>query len=741
MKHRAYFIIPVILVFLCAGITAVNRDLYQFNYDTLCRRTFSPDTEFTQDYLISEQITLKPGKYLFTPEITVQGTGSGLYMVDGNDEEFFYSELTDGMVNPSFPFEILNRAKQVRIGVRYNSSGSSVRTERIRISADHVLYRESLLRHAVLSALLVIAAIWLTLRICFPETLWRFFPLFRKPENELALVFLLLLTLISSYPLFDPTTYVRGEDMFFHLTRIKGLSESLRAGYFPVRNQLYWLHNYGYGVGFYYPDVFLYFPALMMLLGFDLLVSYKVFLVACSFFSILSIWFATLRITGNRTAAYTAAVLFAFSAYRLSNIYYRGAVGETQAAIFYPLIILGLYEIFCENSKKWVCFAMGFLGLLCSHIISLTIAVVFTGFFLLIRIKKFFSDRNIIASLVKSVLTAAGIGSFFWMPMLEQMLTNPELRINQIIDSGARLNTTNYAFPVQNLFSRFKTWNFAWQADCIYPGWPLILVPVLGILLWKNRSSIVKKADQMLALSLIMLWMCTRVFPWTFSIFLPFVTRIQFAYRILLPASVLLSLCGGIYLANLTKKRYFRIWIVALILFCYFSTAYPIFQETILHRSVAKNMFVMQDNRVSGAEYLPKGLDNDFPLKNADTVFIPDGDSEIIINDHDRQKLSFRFSYELLKTDDNVRISVPLIYYTGYQGTITSEDGTVITPDIGWDDRGLVNISNNGIPSGTVYIAYRKTTIQKISECTALISLLMLLWYKWKKHGNSLIKI
>ena len=733
MRKRAFIIIPVVLLLLCAGLTAVNKDLYHFTCDTLCRRAFLPQTDHSGDYLITQQTALKPGTYTLSLQMKVHGIGSGLYLADGNDEEIFYADLEDSMEDPSFAFEIKGSTARVRVGIRYNAPDSSVQMERIRISSDHVLYRESLLRHASLSVLLILAAALLVLRSCFPDVLWKLFPLFSKPENELALGFLLAVTLTACYPLLDGKTYVRGEDMFFHLTRIKGLAESLRAGYFPVRDQLYWLHNYGYGVGFYYPDVFLYFPAVMVLLGFELMTAYKVFLVVCSFFSVTSIWFAAFRISKSRPAAYTAAVLMGFSAYRLSNIFYRGAVGETQAAVFLPLIVLGLYEIFNRDPDRWLYFAAGFLGLLCCHMISLTIAAALTALFLLTQVKRILTDRRILLSLVKSVLFVIGIGAFFWIPMLEQIATNPGLQINQLIDSGARLNVTNYAFPVQNLFSRFKTWNFAWQADCIYPGWPLLLVPVFGIMVWKRRDHTIKTADFMLVFSLLMLWMCTRAFPWTLKIFLPFVTRIQFAYRILLAAGILLSLSGGIYLAELSKGRGFPVCLAVFALFCFFTTAYPVLQETVLHRTVDKSLFVMQDNRVSGAEYLPKGLDNDFPIKNADTVFIPDGETLLNITAHDRQKLSFSFSYELPENIGNVNISVPLIYYTGFQTMITAEDGSVIRPETAWDDRGLVSISSSGITRGTVSVSYHKTTAQIISECISILSLLTAVFYL-KKH-------
>ena len=130
----------------------------------------------------------------------------------------------------------------------------------------------------------------------------------------------------------------------------------------------------------------------------------------------------------------------------------------------------------------------------------------------------------------------------------------------------------------------------------------------------------------------------------------------------------------------------------------------------------------MQDNRVSGAEYLPQGLDSDFPDKNADTVFISENDPGLKIIAHKREKLSFRFSYELPEGSPEVMISVPLIYYTGFHGTLTAEDGTVIHPEIGWDDRGLVSLSNSGISKGTVFVNYQKTAVQRIGEGITLLS-------------------
>ena len=722
MKHKKKIIIPFVIL-LVLFLIILNKDILRFTYDTPRQRTFVPEVDEKRDYIVNGPVILKPGSYELSLDLTVEGNDNGVFLVDGDENIIFYTDMPNGTINPVFPFEISGSTKQVRIGIRYDSGSAIVSLERVKITAEHILYRESLLRHLMISILIVLFAVWLFLRLYYPSILWKLFPPFAKPENELTLLCLILLTAAVSYPVLNGKVYIHGDDMFFHVTRIKGLADSLKAGYFPVRDQLYWLNNYGYGVGYFYPDVFLYFPALLVLLGFNLLTAYNIFLILCTFFSIVSIWYASLRITNNRTSAAASAIFIACAAYRLNTIYYRAAVGEVQAAMFYPLIVLGLYELFHDHTEKWPVFAVGFLGILCCHLISLSIAVVLTALFLLTQLRKILKDRRIFISLMKSVLTVIAIDAFFLLPMLEQSLTNPELKINQVMTGDAQFNVTNYAIPFDNLFIRFKPWSGIWQADSTYPGWSMLLVLLLGIMVWKKREWLVKTADFILLFSIPLILAVTRLFPWQWGIFLPFVSRIQFAYRMLLPVTVLMSLSGGIYFAALTENRKQYIWLFVLFVFCFFSTANPILLESVRNRTVEKRMFVMQDNRVSGAEYLPPDFDESFPGKNMDTVRLAESDIPLTITAHKRQKLGFSFTYEIPENSGEVHFSVPLVYYTGFRGTLTAEDGAVIQPEITWDDMGLVSLGNGGHTRGTVAIVYQKTPVQWIGECITFLSI------------------
>ena len=732
------FIIAAAFILLIIGLFLIDRDIFHYTSDTRLEREFLPEADVKRGYTLLGPLTLKPGAYTLELEMEMEGSGSGIYLLDGEENVFFASDLPAGGKDPVFPFEIKDKTRQVRFGVSYVPETSSLKLSRVRITSPHVLYRESLLRHAVLSLLLILVCAWAVLRLCYPQTLWKLFPAFSSPENETALLVLLVLTVLSSLPLLDPRTYIRGEDMFFHLTRIRGLADSLQAGYFPVRDQLYWLHNYGYGVGFYYPDTFLYLPAILLLLGFELLTAYKLFLILCTFLSIASVWFAALRISRNRTAAIAAAVFMAAAAYRLSNVYYRGALGETQATIFYPLITLGLYEIFHENRTRVLYFALGFFGLFSSHMISLSIGVFLTALFLITQLPKMLREPRIFAVLLRAVFWVAAAGAFFWLPMLEQTFTNPGLQINSILSGEVGLNVTNYAFPLKNIFAPFKTWNYVWQADCIYPGWSLLAVPLLALLVRRKRTENVKTADFLFLFALPVVWMCTRSFPWQWKIFFPFVTRIQFAYRMLLPASVLLSLSGGIYFTQLISEKRKTAGLIILTLFAFLSTAAPVLHESFLNRSVDKRLFVMQDNRVSGAEYLPAGLAPDYPGKNADTVNLTGSDVPLTISAHKRRRLGFSFRFDLPEDSGTVRFSLPLIYYTGYRGTLTTDDGLTLVPEISPDPQGLVSLTNQDRAHGTVTVHYEKTLLQRAGEVITLAAIGSLAFISHRKRRDKI---
>ena len=60
------------------------------------------------------------------------------------------------------------------------------------------------------------------------------------------------------------------DDIRFHLWRIEAIKYGLQNGIFPVRMYGLLLDNAGYASGIYYPDLFLYIPAVFRILGLNI---------------------------------------------------------------------------------------------------------------------------------------------------------------------------------------------------------------------------------------------------------------------------------------------------------------------------------------------------------------------------------------------------------------------------------------------------------------------------------------
>ena len=197
----------------------------------------------------------------------------------------------------------------------------------------------------------------------------------REDKGQSAVVFCVLLgvTVLASYPLFVPTVGF-GHDLNFHLYRIEGIKDGLQAGQFPVR--LHPTHNHGYGYisASVYPELFLYFPAFLRLMGASPVMAYNTFLTIINAMTAWIMYICAKGITRSRYAGVLASVLYTLSTWRIINLYYRAALGEALAMVFFPVLLYGLYLLLEGDHRKWWVLALGCSGIFQSHIISTVFA-------------------------------------------------------------------------------------------------------------------------------------------------------------------------------------------------------------------------------------------------------------------------------------------------------------------------------------------------------------------------------
>ena len=314
--------------------------------------------------------------------------------------------------------------------------------------------------------------------------------------------------------------------------------------------------------------------------------------------------------------------------------------------------------------------------------------------------------------------------------MLEQLRPG-NLVINILTSSRTGDISEKLMVPLEHLVYYFHTWRDpTFQSNNAYPGLVFLLIPFLRLPQIKKRSRALHCADIMTIFGVVLIFASTALFPW--SLFQWFLNRIQYAWRLFLPLSVIFPVSGGIYITGLGENKKSRYIIWGLFSLITIACGFPVVYETMSSRMVSKDRFWMQNNRVSGGEYKPVGLSIEYIDKNRDTIKTDPENVQIV--HHDRRGLTFTFSWAAAK-NEIVIFEVPLIDYVGYQAELASEDGSLRPIPVQRSDNGLVLVNNHGYDHGSIHVHFEKTAIQKAADVFSIISYLFLLLLLMKRKS------
>ncbi len=209
-------------------------------------------------------------------------------------------------------------------------------------------------------------------------------------EKTMTLVLLTVLTVIVSLPFFAGSA-MHGHDVGFHMYRVGALGESIRNGQFPVRYMPGAYYGHGYIIDIFYANIFLLPSALLYMLGLPLYAAYNSFLFFISVATVIIAYISFKGVFGSSKWGVTGAYMYAFSMYRLCNVYVRSDAGELSAMAFLPLVIYGLYRIYTSEKrdlKNCIPFMVAAFGLVQSHILTVLLCIFFIVIFALAFIKK-----------------------------------------------------------------------------------------------------------------------------------------------------------------------------------------------------------------------------------------------------------------------------------------------------------------------------------------------------------------
>lgn len=215
---------------------------------------------------------------------------------------------------------------------------------------------------------------------------------------------------------------IDGYDDGFHLARIESLAVAIQRGEFPVKLHKDLCYGFGYGVGFFCSNLFLYIPAALMVIGFSLEVSYKCFAILLFIGMLLSMYIIVYRIVCDKYIAMMSAVLYLFSTNVLFAFYHGFSMGRCQAFVFLPFAIGGFYRVL-KNNKDAILLGIGFTGLIYSHVLSTAVALMVCAAVAIVYIKDWITDIKKWKTLISTVVSVVLITAAYWLPFLEQVFS------------------------------------------------------------------------------------------------------------------------------------------------------------------------------------------------------------------------------------------------------------------------------------------------------------------------------
>jgi len=517
-------------------------------------------------------------------------------------------------------------------------------------------------------------------------------------------------------------------DLSFHLTRIEGVADGLRAGQFPVRINPTFINGFGYADPIMYPPLFLYFPALLRLVGVPQLFAYQIFIFTLNFGTAAIAYLCAKRFFKRRDTALFAAAAYTLCLYRFICIYTRAALGEIIGMVFLPCILLGMYELLFGETRRalWLLIG-GFAALVNAHVLSALIAAEVCAVIALFNLRRLFTKERLVI-LAQAVIATILLTLWVTVPMAHLGAT--PLRASSV---GA-ITADNAAYPAE-LFSTFAS--ARGLSKGLYEassGMPLSVGGIFGaailcylFLRFFRRGELRRDIESGIRgaffVALGALWVCSTLFPWRAVEHIPLIggviNSIQFPWRYLGLASVglavVLTFCVEYFAGDAGRRRgnvFLVCGIVILLAVSPFVDSY--IQDPNATTVLANSSDRAPVNVIGGQEYLRRG-DTKEALEERGGDVVAEG---LEVFNVKRDPLEFEVAFV---DAENGSIELPLYYYPGYAasvGNISAGTGGVVRVEA---------LSGNGL----LHVFYRAPTAYRVAEIISILSLILLtLWFR-----------
>lgn len=522
---------------------------------------------------------------------------------------------------------------------------------------------------------------------------------------------LIIIILILSVPAFSlmlrPGIYTMHD---FHVFRLQQFDKCIQNFTFPCR----WAPDSGKGYGEPLFNFYGQFPywigEAIHLIGFSILNSTKLMFILSITLSGIAMFFLSRRFWGN-VGGVVSAIFYMYAPYRAIDLWVRGALNESLAFVFFPLIFLFL-DLYIQKSKtKYiVALSLALAGLITTHNLSVMIFAPFMLVWWLFRCLQHRSFKSFFGLSIAAIVSLF-LSAYYLLPVaLESKYITLAKTTQGYYDYRAHF-TSLYQLFVSNFWGYGgSTWgpNDTMSFSVGHLHWIIITILVIFLplkLRGRIKEGVIFYVISVLGLIAVFLTHNKSAFIWTH---LPPMAYIQFPWRFLTMAVLFLSLaCGA--LAVVFPKKLLLSCSLTLLLLLNFSFYHPDIWRSITDKEQFSGP--LWDEQRSSA------LQDFWPVFGSDqpTSFAPTQPTVVI------------------RTNDYQKIRYPIVYFPGWTAKVDNR----ITPVFPDGKLGLIAVRVS-LNYSQITLKFVNTWPRTLGNSLSLITLMSLLvWHFSKNRSHS----
>lgn len=739
-------------LYICCGIFIIfSLVRYILGVTSLSEITFPP-TAIAENaasglYEATDSVLVPKGDYEYTVVYDCSGAAGDFIWPFGNNTA--YNSFEQSLIYLSDGTDI-SASKTLRVNynqnmcLRLNYTGSAVIEIKSVVMHEKASWYNRTLILSLLFACLAIACITLYSRS-------------HAGSNIIGTAIVLAaIGVLSSFPSFFNGVGTSQNDLTFHLTRIQGIAEGLMSGQFPVRINPTFYNGYGYADTEYYGNLLLYIPAFLYLAGFKLSVSYNIFVFLVNIATAWCAYYAFKKISLSQLIALFGSLIYTVSPYRITCLYYRGAVGEYTAQIFLPIIIYGLWLIYTSETnspnykKSFIPLVIGLSGIVQTHILTCEMVAIFILILCIVMIKRTVQIKRLL-QLVISVFVTLLLNLWFILPFADCLL-HQYVKFNAPTETTFIQKTGLYFSQLFTMFPEYSVASSGAGNGTTYKNeMPLILgvVYLIGVVLliyfygsMSNHKKERREALMTAILGILAAFMTTIYFPWDRIIsrlgsHSNLISTLQFTWRFLGISTALLTVTLVITLTVLMKEgRSYKTVCAVLAAIALITPLYMTCQviqnqsDTVLNdiSEIGYNTACT----VGQGEYSLVGDSWDV----VNSIFEPQTFNGVQISDYKKNGTTIDFTVDYSGEDGYIYL--PLLAYNGYSAK--GDTAEISNKIVGVGDNMVLKISIPDGYTGRIHVYFRGFRIWRAAEVVSLLTLICLILFSSTKFTDRFIK-